>query len=219
MGRGSIRVATFVAVLCVVTIGCVTDEMGDDTEFPDEMPPGTRVVSVQVLDAVISPGKATKDAWDGFGTVPDSVWSGLAAALGAPAPAGAVIAFLGGQAVAALEKPDPFGTASIHSQSVANSGVEISLATTSNNLEDTLLPSWPTPPRWDNVPLTSDLRVRITLLDEDLSNHDPIGVVELNASDLDAAARANQLYEVRVDDQSNGQLLFVGVSVRQTGTL
>lgn len=65
--------------------------------------------------------------------------------------------------------------------------------------------------------MTSDLRVRLSLLDEDLVNHDAIGVVELNAWDLDAAVKANQVFHVRVDDQANGQVLFVGISVRQTG--
>ena len=66
-----------------------------------------------------------------------------------------------------------------------------------------------------NVPVDSDVRIAVTLWDLDLVNDDPIGSVEINSSDLKDALAAQQKFEVRVDDQTDGQLLFIGISVVQ----
>jgi hypothetical protein len=208
-------------LLPLALVACVAADEGDDGSGMGSGSGSsgtTKVVSIDVVDAVISPGMANKEAWDGIGTIPSEVWSGLTAALGAPQPYSAVITFFGDQLIQQLDNPEPFGTAELLSQSSPDDGVSHVLATTTSNQEDTLIPLWPTPGRWSGVSVTSDLRVRVTLFDEDLSNHDPIGVVELNSQDIEDAIRAGQVFHARVTDQGNGQILFIGLSVRQTGT-
>lgn len=147
------------------------------------------------------------------------VWSGLATALGATGSYGAVIDFFGNKATELLDLPEPFGTTTLLSQYSSDDGVEYSLATESNCMQDTLTPTWPTPSRWDGVPVTPDLRVRVTLTDSDLSDNDAIGVVELNSADIEAALVANQTFHVKVSDQASAQVLFIGISVRETGLI
>jgi len=198
-------------VMTLFVGGCVA--VGDPLP---PAPPGTRVATIEVVDAVISPGKFSHEVWDAFGTVPTDVWTGLATALGAPEPFTAVMGLLDTQ-TALLPKPDPFGAATLLSGFSADDGVDYPLATLDNNLQDTFTPTWPTPAHWDNVPLTPDLRVKVNLTDKDLSAHDPIGVVELNSQAIEAALAAGQPLHVKVSEQANAQILFVGILVQQTG--
>jgi hypothetical protein len=62
------------------------------------------------------------------------------------------------------------------------------------------------------VPVDSDVRIGITLWESDLVDDAPIDAVELNSQDLKDARAAQQVFDVRVDDQGQHQLLFVGVS-------
>jgi hypothetical protein len=78
-------------------------------------------------------------------------------------------------------------------------------------IKDTFTPIWNV--RWDHVPLTASTRLRVSLTDKDLANDDPIGEVVLNDRDLMAAMAAGTNDQIRVDGQTNGQVLFVGVEV------
>jgi hypothetical protein len=136
--------------------------------------------------------------------------------LGAPEPFNAVMGFFGTDTVL-LPRPDPFGVATLFSGYSADDGVEYALATLDTFLQDTFTPSWPTPAHWDNVPLTSDLRIKVNLTDKDLSAHDPIGTVELNSQAIDAAITAGQVVHVKVSGQGSAQILFIGILARETG--
>jgi len=205
-------------IRCALTLillagtGCLSDLTGPSAE---PTPTGTRLATIEVVDATISPGKANHNVWDFVGQVPDSVWSGLASALGAPEPFPAVVGFLDTQSL--LPRPDPFGTAALLSVYSEENEIESPLATTEDNPQDTFTPTWPTRSHWEKVPLTSDLRVRVSLTDEDLSEHDPIGVVELSSRDIDAAIAAGQVLHVKVSGQGTAQILFVGVWAQETG--
>ena len=194
--------------------GCLSDMTGPTP--PEPAPPGTRIATIEVVDAVISPGKVNQDVWDTVGKVPADVWSGLATALGASEPFAAVTGFLQTQSPL-LPRPDPYGTATLLSTFSAEDSVEYPLATNDNNLQDTFTPTWPTRSHWEDVPLTPDLRVRVSLTDEDLSDHDPIGVVELNLQQIEAAIAAGQVVHVKVSSQGTSQILFVGIWAQETG--
>jgi hypothetical protein len=103
-----------------------------------------------------------------------------------------------------LARPDPYGSAEVESVAgvVAHPLVMI---------KDTFTPQWNV--RWDRVPLTASTRLRVSLMDKDLANEDPIGEVVLNAQDLLGAMATGTNDQIRVDGQTNGQLLFVGVEV------
>ena len=57
------------------------------------------------------------------------------------------------------------------------------------------------------------MRLRVTVIDEDLWEDDPIGVAEINYDDVVAALEAGEVYQVKVAEQTQNQLLFVGISV------
>jgi len=205
-------------IRCCVTLmllagtGCLSEMTGSS---PEPAPPGTRLATIEVVDAVMAPGKFNHDVWDAVGKVPTDVWSGLATALGASEPFAAVVGFLETQPL--LPRPDPFGTATLLSTFSEEDGIDSPLATKDTFLQDTFTPTWPTRAHWANVPLTSDLRIRVSLIDKDLTVDDPIGVVELNSRDIDAAIAAGQVLHVKVSTQASAQVLFVGLWAQETG--
>ena len=79
-GEASMR--TVVSVLLLIPLalaGCVATGEGDDGSGMGSgsgSSAGTKVVSIDVVDAVISPGMANKEPWDGFGTtIRSAPWS------------------------------------------------------------------------------------------------------------------------------------------------
>ena len=112
--------------------GCLSEMTGGPT--PEPTPPGTRLATIEVVDAVIAPGKTNRTVWDAIGTVPTDVWSGLATALGASEPFAAVVGFLDSQPL--LPRPDPFGTASLLSTYSGEDGIESPLATKETFIQD-----------------------------------------------------------------------------------
>jgi len=212
---GEMVFRTFALVLVVACSGA--SGASDDDGMIDTSG-GTKIVSVTVLDAVIAPGEPDHSPWDGPGTIPDSVWSAVTSAMDLPEPFEPVVAALGESALNQFDKPDPYGTAVLLSPTSPANGMTETLATTSDNQEDTYVPDWPTPASWSGVVLDNNLRIRVTLTDEDLLDDDPIGVVELNAADVQNALAANQVFHAKVDDQANGSILLIGISVQQTGT-
>ncbi len=171
-------------------------------------------VTVELQSALIGPGKLDRTAWDGDGTmVSTEVWSQLATALAGANPYAAAAALLVNPVLAGTKAPDPLGTARLDvGQGI---GLTITLADPATNMEDTYATTWSWPAIWQKVPIDMPLRIRVSLTDEDLVNHDAIGVAELNNSHLRAALMAGQVYHVPVADQTNQQILFLGISVRQ----
>jgi hypothetical protein len=180
-----------------------------------------RWVSVQIVDAIIAPGKADGTAWDGTVMIPDSVLNALGTALAGGDPAGGSLAVLAGpdlnSAIISLDKPDSYGWAQATVFGVT--GDAYSLAQASEAVQDNYTPIWPDVWRYVNVPIDSDVRILVSLWDSDLVNDDPIGAPEINSTDLMNALTAQRKYEVRVDDQTDGQLLFIGISVVQQAGL
>jgi hypothetical protein len=164
-------------------------------------------VRVSLVDAQIGPGKVDGSHWDGAGTVPPSVTSGLLAALGAPDPYAAVVNTLSSVSANSLDRPEPVGTAELFT--AAGPGGTLRL----NADRDTFTPIWFGTPTWERVPLEPATRIRVTLRDRDVMFDDPMGVAEIGYSDLVAALRAGRVYPVRVAEQTYRQILFVGISV------
>ena len=178
-------------------------------------------MSVQIVDAIIAPGKADGTAWDGTVTIPNSVLNALGTALAGGDPVGGSLAVLAGpdlnNAISSLDKPDAYGWAQATTFGV--SGDEYWLAQPSEAVQDNYMPTWPETWRYVNIPIDSDVRILVTLTDSDLVNDDPIGAAEINSTHLMSALAAQTKYEVRVDDQTDGQILFIGISVVQQSGL
>jgi hypothetical protein len=177
-----------------------------------------RLVSVIITDSIIAPGMADGTDWDGIGNVDPDVVAAVATALAAPVPAVEVLKVLTGPLLLDVDKPDPYGDAYVTAFGIPG-GVG-DLASMASPDPNTFHPIWPANWFFPNVPIDSDVRVTVELWDSDLLYPDSIEAVQLNADDLKAALAAQQAVEVRVDDQGQHQLLFVGISVtQQTGPL
>jgi hypothetical protein len=170
-----------------------------------------RLVTVQIKDAIIAPGMSDHSDWDGIGTVDPSVVQAVAQALLASDPAAAVVAALTNPVLDNVDKPDPYGSAQLTVYGVTYA--PDALATMDQALPNTFQPIWPSTWLYKNIPIDSDVRIGVDLWDLDLVEDDTIGSAEINSTDLKAALTAQKKYEVRVDDQTNGQLLFIGISV------
>jgi hypothetical protein len=178
----------------------------------------SRLVSVQILDAIIAPGKADGTVWDGVGNVDPAVLQAVATALVGVNPVAGVLAALGNPALDAIDKPDAFGTCQLTVLGVTYAPDD--LATDAGAIMNNYTPIWPSVRSYKNIPVDTDVRMNVSLFDSDLVYNDPIGVATINSADLLAALASQKKYEVRVDDQTAGQLLFIGISVTlQTGPL
>jgi hypothetical protein len=173
-----------------------------------------KFVTVQVIGALIGPGTYSHEPWDADGTqISTETWQKLAAALSSTNPYLAASALVVNPVLAGTKAPDPFGTARLDiGQGI---GTTYELANNSNNPEDTYLPVWPGLAVWQHVPIEESLRLQVKIEDEDLINHDGIGVAEITKQDLLDALASGQTYQVPVARQTNDQLLFIGISVRQ----
>ena len=94
-------------------------------------------------------------------------------------------------------------------------GQSIWLADEADAIQDSYTPIWPYGWYYTNVPIDSDVRIGVTLIDSDLVNDDPIGTAEINSTDLKDALAAQDKFYVRVDSQTDGQLLLIGITVVQ----
>jgi hypothetical protein len=166
-----------------------------------------RVVSVAVVDVLVGPRQGGT-AWDGTKQINEAVLRDLQALLSkAKAPGVVTAAALeAGKLLNGLsDKPDVAG--SLEYQTPSGSGT---IALPKN--QDTWTPGWPTL-RIQHVLLASQTRLVLTLYDVDVVNHDRIGTAVIDASALAAAADAGVVLQIPVEDQTLGQVLFVGLLV------
>jgi hypothetical protein len=186
------------------------------------MPALPSIVAIDMLGALIGPSKSNGAEWDGTGSIPTEIVVGLAAAAGQP-EVGPLLNFMQQSAIKSLSAPDAYGIAELDPYGIAeldpygngfDTTLTITLATPDNNTGNTFQPSWPLPvPGWRSVPFGPGLKVRVTLKDEDIANPDDIGTATINYEDLVEAWTAQDSHWVRVDDQTNRQLLAVQVQV------
>jgi hypothetical protein len=179
--------------------------------LPPARPP---IVEVTLLDAVIGPTKSDGRPWDGLGAGADrEIGAGLDAAVAIADVSQSYATVLGLLAKAAnkgLAAPEPYGSGEIARGAGGAFGEAVDLQAD----RDTCTPMWRPSRIWRHVELNDRVRIRIKLTDRDFQFDDPIGAVELNATDLRTALASGHNYHVRTAEQSDRQVLFVGVSVR-----
>ncbi len=78
---------------------------------------------------------------------------------------------------------------------------------------DTFTPQFQGPPTWRDVPFDGTSRITVDLLDDDMVDDDPVGSFQIGPEDMLEAFRAGNVYQVRVDAQTNEQVLFAAISV------
>jgi len=164
-------------------------------------------VAVEFRGALMAPTKVNGAPWDGPGPLDSGATTLVANALADADPYHAMISVFANPAIAALDKPEPFGDARVMSGGAVV--VDVPLQTSER---DTLTPIWnaATAPR---VPLGPSTRIEVTLIDKDLEFDDAIGTATVTEDDLVAALRAGTVYHVPLADQTHNQVLFLDVSV------
>jgi hypothetical protein len=165
-----------------------------------------QLVHVSILGALIGPSKADGRPWDGPGHVDPESMSKVISALAKTNAYAAATTVVLGLSMDALSKPDPYGYAELLAPNPV-ARVDLPLM-----YKDTFTPGWSSA-EFSDVALRKGARIRVTLVDKDLSNDDLIGTVELTRNDLRAALEAGTVYPVRVAEQSANQVLFINVSV------
>lgn len=196
--------------LGVVICACGGSALENPPPVAKQSPPLPTIVTVDVLSAMIGPSKADGRAWDGLpgARIPDAARAAVRAALGATNPYAAVGLVLAELVNTGTKPPDVQGTATMFF-----GGQPTGPAQFLPKIQDSFTPSWLTPARWSHVPLDDRVRIRVHFDDADLQFDDPIGDVELNAGHLATALAAGTVSHIRVENQTQEQVLFVGISV------
>ena len=162
--------------------------------------------TVSMVGVLAGPGKADGTQWDGMGAqVTSEVTGAIGTALAASNPAVAVASALAGPAANALEKPDVAGYADLYEDQRLVSRVQL------EKKQDTFTPQWGQA-QWSNVDIRK-ARVRVVLVDMDLTDNDDMGTAEVDSRQLAVAAETGGVYAAPVYDQTNKQILFIALSV------
>ncbi|NUQ75419.1 MAG: hypothetical protein HUU21_17870 [Polyangiaceae bacterium] len=214
--------------IAALTLGCAMDSQrpsNDDDDDDGDSSSGATTgggytppafATIEIVDTLVQPWMTGGATWDLDGQVAEADIQGLAEAFGVPSPYGAVLDFVTKFATNAYGPPDPAAWAEIWRDGAWND--VIPLCTFDNNDEDTSATSWPGDPAWANargwsgVPVNEGMRIRVSVIDEDISEHDTIGIVEINYDDVVAALMEQQVVPIQVKNQGLGQVLFVGIS-------
>jgi hypothetical protein len=229
----SITLSVFLVGVAALTPACVEDsrrsshddddddsgstsDTGDPTTTGGDGYTPPAFAHIEIVGTVVQPWMADRTTWDGTSYVEEADIQGLAEALGTPSPYAAVLDYVAKLANSAYAPPDPAAWAEIWRDGDWND--QIGLCTFDNNDEDTFATNWKGDPvtgyelGWSGVPVTEEMRIRVHVIDEDISEHDSIGTVDIGYNDVIAALKENQVVPIRVDDQDLGQVLFVGIS-------
>lgn len=166
----------------------------------------TSALRISIVDALIAPAKVSGLPWDGTGgAIDQGTWGELSFAHGAADPYSAALGILASRADSGTARPDPKGTVLLYD---AHEEVEIELPM---EFKDTFTPMW-SDATLHGVVNSSESRLRITLIDQDVVEDDPNGVVEPTEADLVAAGTTGRVHHHQVSEQSQNQSLFVGIS-------
>lgn len=173
---------------------------------PASTVPSGSFVSVDLVGLTVGPGKADGSRWDGFGAIPDAAARAIGRALDGSGPFVAVMSELSRPVVASLERPDICGV-----------GRLVTAGRTSHEIRfegdrDSFTPHF-SDARWTHIPVDGSVRLRVEAVDEDFQVDDPAGTFELGAEDFRRGAEEGNVFPVRVDQQTNRQVLFASISV------
>jgi hypothetical protein len=193
---------SFVVAVSVAHIACASAEVREKQR-------NEQFIGIELVNATIGPSKFSGAKWDGYGQVSTDVAAALATALTMPEP-NAVIAMLASSfATRPFEAPDVFGVACVFSGATCIE--KRPLASREHSRQDTLTPQFRA--SWHRVELRPGVSVRVRLVDADVAEHDLIADAEIPFAELEAALRSGSVYQVNVADQTQNQLLFLGIRV------
>jgi hypothetical protein len=199
---------TSLALVALVLVACAGRQA---TPAPAAIKAAPRYVDVTLIDTTIGPTKADGAPWDGFARPPVEGVGQLAELLTGAASYATVAGMLAGPVFNGIVPPEPFGQAWLACESPSLADIR-----ELKSQQDTFTPTWRGEPTWQHVLLSPRVRIHVSLMDEDLSDHDPIGTFELNERDIESALAAGHIVQIKVADQTHNQVLFAGLSARET---
>lgn len=173
-----------------------------------------KLVSVQIVNVTIGPSKVDGSHWSGSGKVNPTVTTKLAQLLLGSNPYTAVIGLLGSSALTGSGKPAPYGMVEVAVNGQYDPKLAARLFDPRKPLERSYTPIFNLP-AYQSVPFNDGTRFKITLYSKNLINPapTPIGVAVINYNDLLKAYNEEKIYQVSVGDQTENQLLFIGIEV------
>jgi hypothetical protein len=173
-------------------------------------------VTVQIVSATIGPSKFGGGKWHGFGQVEQGLINKIA--VGLAAETGGFSLVLSALSTPALQNsaPDPWGWVEVAIDGEFMPPLKHAFYANSKEIiRKTFTPSFQNC-EYTNVPLNEGTRFKVNLWNNHsiLGKDEPIGVAEINMKDLVTALEAQKIYQVQVADQTQNQLLFLGIEVR-----
>jgi hypothetical protein len=186
-------------LFALFVLGCSSQ----GAEYAGEIPESG---TLRLHGVTVAPCKYGGAAWDGPGQLaPDEVGV-LGTLLKGRVPYVEFAKALATPAAQALDKPEVQGDARLLRPSE-----EVPTMLTAQ--EDTFTPQFAPTPTWQRVPFDGSVRLAVNLVDDDIVGVDPVGTFQIGPDDMIEALRAGNVHQVRVDGQTNQQVLFAAISV------
>ncbi|MRG95697.1 hypothetical protein [Polyangium spumosum] len=186
-------------LLALFLVGCGPSPAASSAELPASG-------RVMLHGVTIAPSKFGGEKWDGVGQIDSSQIDLFGNLLRGRVPYVEIAKALAAPANDALDKPDVKGRATLLGPIEA---APVVLA----GQEDTFTPQFQGPPTFRAVPFDGTTRLAVELLDDDPIDDDPVGSFQLGPDEMLEAFRAGNVHQVRVDAQTNGQVIFAAISV------
>jgi hypothetical protein len=202
-----------IILISVLFLQFTTDSLKAQEQLP-------KLVSVQIVNATIGPSKVDGSHWSGKGKVDPSVTTKLAQLMmGTVNPYAGVIGLLSSSLISSSGKPAPYGIVEVAVKGQYYPKFQANLVSF-KQAERTFTPIFHLP-AYTGVPFDEGTRFKITLYSKNLINPQPtpIGVAVINYADLLKAYKEQKIYQVPVADQTENQLLFIGIEVDSASTL
>lgn len=131
----------------------------------------------------------------------------VATAMRAADPVVQLAAVFGQPAIRALDKPEVKGQAELFIRARPVDSQPF------RGQRDSLMPTFAPAPSWVHVPLDGTASLRVSAIDEDLVEDDPIGLFVIGPDVLRTAAQRGRVYAFNVADQTGGAVLFASIFV------
>jgi hypothetical protein len=203
------------ACLLGLVAACGTEETAGSGTGNEEEPfvlPAT--VAINVESAVIRPWDDANELWDDSQQVSQEEISALMELLGTPEPYAEIAGMVAELGIDHWAPPDPYGFAEVFVDGTWRERLVV--VDDMQNFDNTFAPTFAMRPGWSDLALNEELRVAVSLTDEDdllTGEDDPIGTVVIDYDDIVAALKQGGVYQVPTHDQGTGTILFVGISV------
>ncbi len=169
-------------------------------------------IGIYPVNALVAPGKADGREWDADRYLPLWVWDELDS-VRRRGTVDELYAFMADQRRMGWSAPDPYGYGFLSTDGYRyDDRYTIALGERGRQALDVFDVSWPAT-GWSQVPFTTRLSVGLDFYDEDRRNDEAIGFVELDFAALRDALYLGGVVYFDAYEQTDGQLLLVGVEV------